>query len=141
MTESEKQHIHNQRDIEELMAVELDMQRQDVKRVVDTLWKTIHNEVEQGIVIRFQGVGRFYLSERGEHPARNLQTGEDIMINRHHTLRFSPSRTYAKRLRLKTEIELAKTDSNSEPVDAIGSANPKQTKSSKSSKKARKRKK
>lgn len=95
--------IYNQRDIEEIVAEELGVPRKDVKDMMDCLWVTIHDRVELGAIVRFQGVGRFYLSERGEHPARNLRTGEDIVIGRHQALRFSPSRTYAKRLRLKTE--------------------------------------
>lgn len=95
--------VHNQSDIECMISNDLGIPQKTVKRVVDSLWNTIHKEVESGVTVRFQGVGRFYLSERSEHPARNLQTGEDIIIGRHQTLRFSPSRTYAKRLRRKTE--------------------------------------
>lgn len=100
--------IYNQTDVEEIIAEKLDLPRTDVKRIVDTLWDIVQNEVEDGTVVRFQGVGRFYLSDRGERPARNMQTGEDIIIGEHKALRFSPSRTYAKRLRERTEIKPTK---------------------------------
>lgn len=99
----ENKDIYNQRDIEEIVSKDIGLPRKDVKEVLDAVWATIHEKVEQGSAVRFQGVGRFYLSERGEHPARNLRTGENIIIGRHQALRFSPSRTYAKRLRVKTE--------------------------------------
>ncbi|MER2094826.1 MAG: HU family DNA-binding protein [Aerococcus urinaeequi] len=95
--------VNNQKDIEQIVASDLGLTRKEVKRVIDKVLLTIHDKVEDNEVVRFQGFGRFYLSERSEHPARNLRTGEDIIIGRHHAIRFSPSRMYAKRLRLKTQ--------------------------------------
>lgn len=97
--------IFNQTDVESYLADELDMTKSDTKVVIDALWSFIHTEVEKGNTVRFQGVGRFYLSDRGERPARNMYTGEDIIIGEHKALRFSPSRTYAKRLRKRTQAK------------------------------------
>ncbi len=101
---AEDNKIFNQTDVEAFLAESLDMPKSDIKRIIDDLWSFVQTEVENDNVVRFQGVGRFYLSDRGERPARNMYTGEDIMIGKHKALRFSPSRTYAKRLRKKTEI-------------------------------------
>lgn len=101
--QDEPQKVYNQKDIEQIVSKDLGLTRKEVKRVVDKVLLTIHDKVEDNDIVRFQGFGRFYLSERNEHPARNLRTGEDIIIGRHHALRFSPSRMYAKRLRLKTQ--------------------------------------
>lgn len=100
-----KEIIYNQTDIEHIIAERLDIPKKQVKLIIDELWDVVQGEVEDGVVVRFQGVGRFYLSERGERPARNMHTGEDIIIGEHKALRFSPSRTYAKRLRERTEIK------------------------------------
>ena len=97
--------IYNQTNIEQIISDRLNIPKKNVKRIIDELWDVVQNEVENGTVVRFQGVGRFYLSDRGERPARNMHTGEDIIIGEHKALRFSPSRTYAKRLRERTEIK------------------------------------
>lgn len=101
----EEEVIYNQTDVEQIIADKLNIPKKDVKQVLDELWSVVQDEVENGTVVRFQGVGRFYLSDRGERPARNMQTGEDIIIGKHKALRFSPSRTYAKRLRQKTQVK------------------------------------
>ena len=101
----EEEVIYNQTDVEQIIADNLDIPKKDVKQVLDELWSVVQDEVENGTVVRFQGVGRFYLSDRGERPARNMQTGEDFIIGKHKALRFSPSRTYAKRLRQKTQVK------------------------------------
>lgn len=98
--------IYNQTDVEEIISNALNMPNSDVKGVLDELWSIVQTEVENGRTVRFQGVGRFHLSDRSERPARNLHTGEDIMIGEHKALRFTPSRTYAKRLRERTEQEV-----------------------------------
>lgn len=104
MAEEIDEVIYNQTNIEQMIAENLNIPKKDVKDILDELWSVVQDEVEKGTVVRFQGVGRFYLSDRGERPARNMQTGEDIMIGKHKALRFSPSRTYAKRLREKTQL-------------------------------------
>lgn len=110
--QDESTNIYNQKDIEQIVATDLGLTRKEVKRVIDKVLLTIHDKVEDNDIVRFQGFGRFYLSERSEHPARNLRTGEDIIIGRHHALRFSPSRMYAKRLRLKTQETSDQTQSD-----------------------------
>lgn len=103
--DNESEKIYNQTDIEEVIMRETGLPRKEIKLIIDTLWEVVQDEVENGTLVRFQGVGRFYLSDRGERPARNMHTGEDIMIGKHKALRFSPSRMYAKRLRERTEIK------------------------------------
>lgn len=101
MSDDEK--IYNQTDVEKMIANELGFTTDEVKSILDELWSIIQTEVENGTVVRFRGVGRFYLSDRSERPARNIHTGENIIIKEHKALKFSPSRAYATRLRKRTE--------------------------------------
>lgn len=59
--------------------------------IVETVFDTIKDTLEQGEKIKISGFGNFVVREKKSRVGRNPQTGEEIEISARRVLTFKPS--------------------------------------------------
>jgi integration host factor subunit alpha len=65
--------------VEELFARNIFTKTQSAQ-VIDTLFELMKQSLQNGEDVRISRFGKFSVKEKHERPARNLQTGEPIML-------------------------------------------------------------
>ncbi|MFE7083552.1 HU family DNA-binding protein [Priestia megaterium] len=64
----------------EAVASKSELTKQDAKKAVETLFKTISTTLVKGEKVQLVGFGTFEVRERAERTGRNPQTGEEMTI-------------------------------------------------------------
>ena len=65
--------------------------RDAVRNVLHALKSVVIGEISKGEDVRLSGIGKIYLAHRGERPARNIKTGEMVIVPAHRRAAFRPS--------------------------------------------------
>jgi len=65
-----------------------------VEEVISSTMKAIKYGVQNGEEVTLRGFGTFAPKFRAEKPARNLNTGEKVIIPAHRVASFKPSREF-----------------------------------------------
>ena len=86
-------------DLVESLCRELDYSKKEVQEVVDTLFETIREGLEQGNTIKLPGFGNFTVRSKNARVGRNPKTGEEIEITARNVLSFKPSTILRDRVR------------------------------------------
>lgn len=60
------------------------------EKALDALAGKLAEHLAQGESVRIRNVGTFYISPRSAKPARNLHTGESVVVPAHNTVCFRP---------------------------------------------------
>lgn len=66
--------------------------------LVDSVFKLIEEGLEKGEQIKISGFGRFEVKQKAARLAKNIRTGEPILIDARRTLTFKPSELLRSRL-------------------------------------------
>lgn len=66
--------------------------KKDVTTVVDAVFDTITSALSQGQDVKISGFGTFKVKERAERKARNIHTGEEIVVPPSKTVSFKPAK-------------------------------------------------
>lgn len=70
-----------------------------IKDVVDEVFKTIEDNIENGISVRLRGFGHFDSFQYKGRKSRNPQTGETVLVPDKNNVRFRPSKDFTDRVR------------------------------------------
>lgn len=89
-------------DIVEAIADKIDIERTDIKRLVDETFEEIRKSLESGENVRISGFGNFLLRDKSVRPGRNPKTGEEVDISARRVVSFKSGQ------KLRARVENAK---------------------------------
>lgn len=69
-----------------------DMDKSDVKNVLEATLETIQDSLVEGEFVDFHGFGKFVVNERAARKGRNPKTGESIDIAAKNAVSFKPAK-------------------------------------------------
>ncbi len=75
-------------DIVEAIADKIDLDRADIKMLVDETFEEIRKSLESGENVRISGFGNFLLRDKSVRPGRNPKTGEEVDISARRVVSF-----------------------------------------------------
>lgn len=75
-------------DIVEAIAEKTDMDRGDIKKLVDGTFEEIRKSLESGENVRISGFGNFLLRDKAVRPGRNPKTGKEVDISARRVVSF-----------------------------------------------------
>jgi integration host factor subunit alpha len=78
-------------DLVESLCRNLDFSKKEVQEVVDALFETIREGLEEGNTIKLPGFGNFTVRSKNARVGRNPKTGEEMEITARQVLSFKPS--------------------------------------------------
>ena len=100
----------NTTELIERVAVEHDVTKEHVRKILDSAFATIVGAVENGEDVALSGFGRFKLSSRAARQGRNPATGETIEIPASRQLTFAAAKSVRDALNVKSgNAPVAKT--------------------------------
>lgn len=79
-------------DLVEIVAREADMTKKDVEQLVEIIFDSIVNTLNQGEKIELRGFGSFRVRERNARKGRNPKTGEPVEIPAKRVAYFKPGK-------------------------------------------------
>ena len=82
----------NQTELIDALAEQADLSRATAGKALAALISVVTEALKQGDEVRIAGFGTFGVSERGERPGRNPQTGETITIAASRGARFTAAK-------------------------------------------------
>ena len=65
-----------------------------VKAIVERSLDVIRDEVKGGEAVTIRGFGTFQIKKRKAKPARNISTGESVLVPAHKVVNFKPSKDF-----------------------------------------------
>lgn len=65
-----------------------------VKAIVERSLDVIQDEVKGGEAVTIRGFGTFQIKQRKAKPARNISTGESVLVPAHKVVNFKPSKDF-----------------------------------------------
>lgn len=65
-----------------------------VKAIVERSLDVIRDEVKGGETVTIRGFGTFQIKQRKAKPARNISTGESVLVPAHKVVNFKPSKDF-----------------------------------------------
>lgn len=75
-------------DIVEAIAGKINLDRNDIKELVDETFEEIRKSLESGENVRISGFGNFLLRDKSVRPGRNPKTGEEVDISARRVVSF-----------------------------------------------------
>lgn len=69
------------------------IERKQAKRIVNTFFEIIHDQLVAGNTVKLSGFGNFSVADKNARPGRNLKTNETVMIDARRVVRFTASPT------------------------------------------------
>jgi len=75
------------------------LSKKDVTAIVDSVFDTITSALSQGQDVKISGFGTFKVKERAERKARNIHTGEEIVVPPSKTASFKPAKALKESLK------------------------------------------
>lgn len=75
-------------DIVESIAEKVDIDKNDIKRLVDQIFEEIRIALESGENVRISGFGNFLLRDKSVRPGRNPKTGKEVDITARRVVSF-----------------------------------------------------
>lgn len=75
-------------DIVESITEKTDMERADIKKLVDAAFEEIRKSLESGENVRISGFGNFLLRDKAVRPGRNPKTGKEVDISARRVVSF-----------------------------------------------------
>ncbi len=91
-------------DIVESIVEEIDVERNEVKLLVDEIFEEIRKSLESGENVRISGFGNFLLRDKSVRPGRNPKTGEEVDISARRVVSFKSG----QKLRARVENSIPK---------------------------------
>lgn len=65
--------------------------RDTVRGVLEAINSTVLDEISKGGDVMLAGLGKIYCTQRGPRKARNIRTGEDVVVPARRCAAFRPS--------------------------------------------------
>ncbi len=75
-------------DIVEAIADRTNLERSDIKQLVDETFEEIRKSLESGENVRISGFGNFFLRDKAVRPGRNPKTGKEVDISARRVVSF-----------------------------------------------------
>lgn len=75
-------------DIVESIAEKVDIDKNDIKSLVDQIFEEIRISLESGENVRISGFGNFLLRDKSVRPGRNPKTGKEVDITARRVVSF-----------------------------------------------------
>jgi integration host factor subunit alpha len=85
-------------DIVEEISRQHGLYRKESVNLVDSVFKLIEEGLEKGEQIKISGFGRFEVKQKAARLARNIHTGEPLVIDARRTLYFKASEQLRSRI-------------------------------------------
>jgi integration host factor subunit alpha len=95
-------------DMSERLSEEMNLDKQDAKLLVESLFVAMREGLEQGSHIKISGFGNWELRDKNERPGRNPKTGEEIPITARRVVTYKPGQ------KLKNRVELFEGEAEDE---------------------------
>ncbi len=91
-------------DIVEAIADKIDIEKNDIKVLVDQIFEEIRKSLESGENVRLSGFGNFLLRDKSVRPGRNPKTGKEVDITARRVVSFKSG----QKLRARVEDTVSK---------------------------------
>ncbi len=91
-------------DIVEAIAEKVDIEKEEIKGLVDQIFEEIRKSLESGENVRISGFGNFLLRDKSVRPGRNPKTGKEVDISARRVVSFKSG----QKLRARVEDTDAK---------------------------------
>lgn len=88
--------------IVESIADRIDIDRNEIKNLVDEIFEEIRKSLESGENVRISGFGNFLLRDKAVRPGRNPKTGKEVDISARRVVSFKSG----QKLRARVENTL-----------------------------------
>lgn len=75
-------------DIVESISGKVDIDRNEIKQLVDEIFEEIRKSLESGENVRISGFGNFLLRDKAVRPGRNPKTGKEVDISARRVVSF-----------------------------------------------------
>lgn len=75
-------------DIVESIAEKIEIDKNEIKRLVDQIFEEIRKSLESGENVRISGFGNFLLRDKSVRPGRNPKTGKEVDITARRVVSF-----------------------------------------------------
>lgn len=75
-------------DIVESIAEKVEIDKNEIKRLVDQIFEEIRKSLESGENVRISGFGNFLLRDKSVRPGRNPKTGKEVDITARRVVSF-----------------------------------------------------
>lgn len=82
----------NKKELTGVVAESANMTKKDVSVVVDKVFDVISSALSRGEEVKISDFGVFKVKERAERKARNIHTGEEILVPASKAPHFKPAR-------------------------------------------------
>lgn len=82
----------NKKELIDVVAEATKLSKKDATVVVDSVFQQITSALSQGKDVKISGFGTFKVKERAERKARNIKTGEEILVPSHKTPVFKAAK-------------------------------------------------
>jgi integration host factor subunit alpha len=86
------------RELIELLYEKTDFQKQECKKLVNSVFAIIQDELESGNDVLFSGFGKWYVLRKGVRLGRNPKTGSTLTIAPRRTVKFKSSNLLRKEI-------------------------------------------
>ncbi|MBS9778377.1 MAG: integration host factor subunit alpha [Gammaproteobacteria bacterium] len=91
-------------DIVESIVEKVDVDRMEIKSLVDEIFEEIRKSLESGENVRISGFGNFLLRDKSVRPGRNPKTGKEVDISARRVVSFKSG----QKLRARVESTIPK---------------------------------
>lgn len=75
-------------EIVNMISEKVDIEKGEVKSLVDQLFEEVRQALENGENVRISGFGNFILRDKSTRPGRNPKTGEEVDISARRVVSF-----------------------------------------------------
>ena len=79
-------------ELQNLLFENIGLSKRECRDMVNTIFEEMRAALESGETVKLEGFGRFQPKERPQRWARNLQSGERIIVSERRVVTFHPSR-------------------------------------------------
>lgn len=76
------------------MAKRGNMKKAEAERYYNLFLETFKHGIKEYGCVKFMGIGNFHVKEYKEKPARNLHTGETVIVPKHKKVNFNMSEIF-----------------------------------------------
>lgn len=89
----------NKKELINVVAEAAKLSKKDATVAVDSVFEQITSALSQGKDVKISGFGTFKVKERAERKARNIHTGEEIVVPPSKTASFKPAKALKESLK------------------------------------------
>ena len=88
-------------ELQKMLSERIGLSKVECREMVNALFEELRAALEAGETVKLEGFGRFQPTKRPKRWARNLHSGERIMVSERRVVTFHPSRKLTGNIRVR----------------------------------------